>query len=173
MWIIERIFILIALVICLQAVWEMCSGPAVSLWWHCLHGNKVSFDGHTIAIPLMWRVNRTEDGRRIVVIPAHKFPGAFFTIESLAANRITEEDSAMQWQTDTANRRTSDMSSLDGPLRAEIVRAKTTAFYCVDWVPDGEEWLFSCKAVGTNWEIRGVGEPKALKNAKKILSSIE
>ena len=170
LWIITRVLMLIAFVTCICAVWEMSSGPTVSLWWHCLHGNKVSFQGRQIAVPIMWRLYEPRGPRSIHLRPASG--DSEVGIYSSEGHGIMDVASAQRWQAETASGHNS-MSTLDGPYHSDTFRAKTLTFYCVDWVPDGKPYVFFCRVVDTNWEIDAAGDPGDLEKGKEILASIE
>lgn len=159
---------------------------AQSLNWHRIHGNKVEFQGHKLALPLLWR--QDSFGSDAVLKLSR---GAFWhpTLPLLTGPEFLEigsgahgpgaydDAAALRWQTDMV---ASYHSNRDFAV-PENLHAKSMTFYCFDR-DDGDihGGCILCEAAGTNWDVTfgasqtdPVAIQKQMQEAREILESVE
>ena len=166
-----RFFAVISLLVVLFAVWVYCLREStLSLWWHLTHGNQTAFQGHTITLPLMWRVDQSRDYQRIQLSRA--YVGSWLTdglgIFSPSPDKtgVFDDASALSWQNEAVARLGQNKTMHVSP---EILHGKSLKFYCFGDQVVGS----SCKVSGTDWLVLFGGRLESQQEAKDILKSMK
>ena len=159
---------------------------AKSLVWHLTHGNKVVFQGHSMTLPLLWRVEYRNDSVLKLARAAFFHPfvdGGLSGPESMTIGRHSsgggniDDAAAVRWQ----NYMVAAFQSSHDYASPENLHAGSMHFYCFNR-DDGSTHggCLDCKATGTDWEITfGVGDGGAgpvqgqLQEAREIMKSIQ
>ena len=136
--------------------------PVLSLWSHLRYGNAVAFQGHTLRLPLMWRVEHSNGKaglsltRAVIQHPPSlgKTYSDLLTVYSpdpTQAGRL-DDASAARWQ--AAQIASLNSRSPRSHATAETIHAKSIAFYCVETatVERIADNIF-CKPVGIDWLV--------------------
>jgi len=165
-----RFFAVIGLFVALSAVWMYCLREStLSIWWHLTRGNQIAYQGRTMTLPLMWRVDQSQVFRGIRLERA--YIGSWFTdslgILSPSPDKagVLDDASALGWQAELGARHAHNQSTHES---SEVLYAKSMNFYCV-----ADEVGSSCKAAGTDWLILFGGRPQSQREARGILKSMQ
>ena len=165
-----RFFAGVGLFVVLFAGWMYClRESSLSLWWHMRHGNQIAFQGHTITLPLMWRVDQSRNYQGIQLSRAHA--GSWLTdglgIFSPSPDKagVMDDASALSWQNEAIARLGHNKTMHISP---DILHGKSLKFYCF-----GDQVGSSCKVAGTDWLVLFGGRPESQKEAREILKAME
>jgi hypothetical protein len=143
-----------------------------SVIWHLTHGRDVVWDSHTVTLPIWWRpstdtniatlklTRATAFGADVELNVTHKGPS--FLLES--------SDAGLQWQKDSLPKMNSDKSS--GAFKAYTVVTSGGEVFCIGSGTNDVAVSFVCRVVGTDWDIRFLGDDADASDARAIVGSL-
>lgn len=163
--------------------------PCVSVWFHLVHGKSVVFQGRTMEMPLLWRLEGPDTNTELTLTRAviwhapglGKMYSGTLRIYSPDPTRAGTLDvsSALLWQSSQVN--ALNQRRPNSRAVAQEIHSKALTLYCVESgaevnVPDS----FFCKPTGNDWLVfGGVAQlgfdriRQQLGEEKRILQSIE
>jgi len=142
-----------------------------AIGWHIRHGNKISFEGHTFHLPLLWNCDPNHY-KEIDISEDHSTFGGLSSIDIASKGTILDSATAYQQQARMIanfNR----LSKSPDTMYAETIHGKRLEFVCAraDMGPLGET-LF-CRAANTDISVIVTASPKYRAETRAILETSE
>lgn len=141
-----------------------------ALLWHLRHGNELTWDGHSMTLPLLWTPSSGSDVNVLKVHRAFTSGGEDELSFKNSEMFLGSTDQASKWQAETVESMNSKSTSK--PYTAYTVVTDAGDVFCIDSGKGGLTANFVCKLAGSNLGIGFVGKPNHELDARAIVSSL-
>lgn len=143
-----------------------------AVMWHLTHGRDVVWDGRTVTLPIWWRPSADTSTATLKLTRATVF-GA--DVELNVTKRgpsflLDSSEAGLHWQQDSLPKMNSDKTL--GAFKAYTVVTAGGEVFCIASGTNDVAVSFVCHVVGTDWDIRFLGNDAAASDARAIVGSL-
>jgi hypothetical protein len=142
-----------------------------AIMWHLIHGRDLAWDNHMVTVPFSWRPVSNAEGSSLILAHA-TVSGAESELRVTKKGQILRSaDDASNWQRDSIGT-FNDKFPPARQFNAYTVVTTGGDVFCIGSEKGDVAVSFVCRVVGTDWDIRFLGNDRDALDARSIVASL-
>lgn len=158
------IVITVAVILCATALFH---AQILALSWHLKNGRNVIWNGHSVALPLLWKPSLGSNAATLILRRAGSEDELVFREKGISI----DAEQASIWQKNSVDALNSKRSSTSA-FEAYTVVTNDGDVFCIDSGEQDSKITFACKVVGQSFDVGFAGVTGNVLDARAIVSSL-